>query len=207
LFLSPKTSKYPLIGSFPRRSFKEMKKIEKWFAIEIDIHWDSYLLHLSWGYNHYGRHFTCSDLSSRLHSLRGQEEWEEKDIRVVLFVIRKQRNVGIGYIFISSEREIDLNCPVILLTVEDDSPVFPVKCGVHVYFIEVIFVRNAVLNQNKEISLTNFAVGSDSGDCLLNFRISLTWPITVLLFASSYPFPASINKISQRNQVDITVAW
>ncbi len=82
--------------------------------------------------------------------------------------------MGIGYIFISSEREIDLNCPVILLTVEDDSPVFPVKCGVHVYFIEVIFVRNAVLNQNKEISLTNFAVGSDSGDCLLNFRISLT---------------------------------
>jgi hypothetical protein len=48
--------------------------------------------------------------------------------------------MGIGQVFISSQRKRNLNCPIVALAVEHDSPVFPIEGGIDIDLIEVVLL-------------------------------------------------------------------
>lgn len=149
-----------------------------------------------------GSHLACPHLSARDYSLGGEEKGKGKSVAVSGWVLLEKRDVWIGNIFISREGQIELNCSVVLLAIEVDSPVFPTEGRIHIHLVKVVLIDNSTFRQQEQIPLSDLAVRSNSADRLLHFGISVARPITVSLFASADPLSLPIYKISERDQIN-----
>ena len=95
--------------------------------------------------------------------------------------------------------EWNLHSYRILLAIKENSPSFPIKRGIDIYLIEIIFVGNSILSDSKKISLPYLAIRATSSlNCILNRSISISIPILVIFFATANPLPFLISKVSQR---------
>ena len=110
-------------------------------------------------------------------------------------------------IFISIQINLYLYCSILTFAVENYPPVFPVESRVHVDFINVVFVCFSALTQEKEVSLSNFAVKTHFCNGLLNILICKTSPIPITLLTAAYPLSSWSHKISERIQINNSKAW
>jgi len=124
-------------------------------------------------------------------------------------VLIKGSDARAGYSFVLTKAEWDLDGPIVLLAVEDYSPIFLIEDIIHVDFIEIIVVPllTVIIVEIEHISLAYFAIGTQSGDSLLHFCVSVADPIIVVFFAASNPQSPRINEISKRFEVYIAHAW
>jgi len=112
--------------------------------------------------------------------------------------------VRISEILVFAHQEGNLDCPIIFLAVKENSPIFPVERSIDVDFIEVVLVRDPILDQSEEISLAYFAVAMHFPDCTLKLGICTATPIGVVLLSSTNPLSLLINEISDWVQYYIT---
>ncbi len=102
------------------------------------------------------------------------------------------------------EIEGNHDCFVFSDTVKYDSPVSPIKGCIQVSFIEVISVQLAAIVDPESVSLPDFTLNADFPDSVFHFSVCITCPIAVVLLASSNPMALSIQKITQRNKVNLS---
>jgi hypothetical protein len=151
--------------------------------------------------------FSAFSSCSRRNPLPWNEKRYPKGVLSCGLIVVEFRNMRICQINNLIKRKRNNYCPIFFLTIKHNPPIFPIENCIQISFIKIVFIQASALIDPKYISLSDFTLNSNFSNSVLYFDICTSTPILIVLFASTNPMTLSINKISQRHQVNITIPW